>query len=161
MGTTFEEKLLKLRTKDELIISEYYKYGFTSNQFTYIIDVHSTTSWLNYIICSFDFCSLASDVVILDKLPSSEHLPGCCRIRFKLVFDVESRDLCDNDVKVNSMSYHWCKASDAEIEQYRIVVTYISNQSRFPVQLDVMIILVFVRIIEKKLISILVIFVKH
>ena len=60
------------------------------------------------------------DVVILDKLPSSDHLPVCCRIRFELVFDVESRDSCDDDVKIPSMNYHWSKVSDAEIEQYRI-----------------------------------------
>ena len=75
---------------------------------------------MDHIICSFDFCSLASDVVILDKLPSSEHLPDCCRIRFELVFDIESPDSCDSDVKFNPTNYHWCKASDAEIEQYRI-----------------------------------------
>ena len=107
--TTFEEELLELCTKDELIISDYDKYGCTFNQFTYISDVHSTTSWLDHIICSFDFCSLASDVVILDKLHSSDHLPCCCRIRFELVFDIESRDSCDGDVKVNPMHYSGLK----------------------------------------------------
>ena len=76
VGTTFEDELLELCTKHELIISDYDQYGRTSNQFTYVSDTHSTSSWLDHIICSFDFCSLASDsdVVILDKLPSSDHL---------------------------------------------------------------------------------------
>ena len=127
MGTTFEDELLELCTKNELIICDYDKYGRTSNQFTYISNAHSTTSWLDHIICSLDFCSLASGVVILDKLPSSDYLPVCCRIRFKLVFDVESRDSCDGDVKIPSMSYHWSKASDAKIEQDRRIGSHIRD----------------------------------
>ena len=51
------------------------------------------TSWLDHIICSFDFCSLASGVAILDKLPISDHLPVWtrCRIRFELVSDASER----------------------------------------------------------------------
>ena len=47
-------------------------------QFTNVSDAHSTTSWLDHIICSFDFYSIISDLFILDKLPSSDHLPVCC-----------------------------------------------------------------------------------
>ena len=72
------------------------------------------------ILCSFDLCSLGSDIVILDKLPSSDHLPVCCIIRFGLVFDVESLDSFDDDIKVPSMNYQWSKPPGAEIEQYRI-----------------------------------------
>ena len=51
---------------------------------------------------------------ILDKPPSSDHLPLCCTCRFEL--DVESSDSSGDDVIVPSTNYQWCKASDAEIE---------------------------------------------
>ena len=44
VGTTFEDELLVLCTKHEFIISDYDKYGRTSNQFTYVSYAHSTTS---------------------------------------------------------------------------------------------------------------------
>ena len=55
VGTTFEDELLELCTHHKLIIAYYEKYGRTSNQFTYVSDAHSTTLWLDHIICSFDF----------------------------------------------------------------------------------------------------------
>ena len=79
-----EDELLELCTHHKLIIADYEKYGRTSNQFTYVSDAHSTTSWLDHIICSFDFYSIISDLFILDKLPSSDHLPLCCTCRFEL-----------------------------------------------------------------------------
>ena len=116
--TTFEDKLLELCTHHELIISDYEKYGRTSNQFTYVSDAHSTTSWLDHIICSFDFYSIILDIFILDKLPSSDHLPLCCRYRFDLCID--SRDFSCDDVIIPSINYQWAKASDVEIEKYRL-----------------------------------------
>ena len=103
VGTTFEDELLELCTNHELIISDYEKYGRTSNQFTYVSDAHSTTSWLDHIICSFDFYSIILDIFILDKLPSSDHLPLCCRYRFDLC--IESRDSSCDDVIIPSINY--------------------------------------------------------
>ena len=64
VGTIFEEELLKLCTHHKLNIADYNKYGRRSNQFTY-----GTTSWLDHIICSFDFYSNISNL-----FPSSDHL---------------------------------------------------------------------------------------
>ena len=50
VGIAFEEELLELCTHHELIISDYEKYGRTSNQFTYVSDAHSTTSWLDHFM---------------------------------------------------------------------------------------------------------------
>ena len=55
VGTTFEDELLELCTHYKLIIADYEKYGRTSNQFTFVSDAHSTTSWLDHIICSLIF----------------------------------------------------------------------------------------------------------
>ena len=41
----------------------------------YVSDAHSTTSWLDHIICSHDVKCKMTVIEILDKLPSSDHLP--------------------------------------------------------------------------------------
>ena len=74
------------------------------------------TSWLDHIICSFDFYSIILDIFILDKLPSSDHLPLCCSYRFDLC--IESRDSSCDDVIIPSINYQWAEASDVEIEKY-------------------------------------------
>ena len=117
VGTTFENELLELCTHHKLIIADYEKYGCTSNQFTYVSDAHSTTSWLDHI-CSFDISSIIYDLLFLDKLPSSDHLPLYCTCRLEL--DLELSDSSGVGVIVPSTNYQWCKASDAEIENYRL-----------------------------------------
>ena len=130
VGTTFEDELLELCTHHKLIIADYEKYGRTSNQFTYVSDAHSTTSWLDHIICSFDFYSIISDLFILDKLPSSDHLPLCCTCRFEL--DLELSDSSGVGVIVPSTNYQWCKASDAEIDNYRLRSQILLSEINIP-----------------------------
>ena len=113
-----------------VIIADYEKYGRTSNQFTYVSDAHSTTSWLDHIICSFDFYSIISDLFILDKLPSSDHLPLCCTCRFEL--DLELSDSSGVGVIVPSTNYQWCKASDAEIDNYRLRSEILLSEINIP-----------------------------
>ena len=71
-------------THHELIISDYEHFGRNSSQFTFVSDAHSTTSWLDHIICSFNLFIILSDLCILDKLPSSDHLPTGCKLCFDL-----------------------------------------------------------------------------
>ena len=103
VGTTFEDELLELCTHHKLIMADYEKYGRTSNQSTYVSNAHSSTSWLDHIICSFDLYSMISDLFILDKLPSSDHLPLCCTCKFEL--DLELIDSSGDDVIVPSTNY--------------------------------------------------------
>ena len=130
VGTTFEDELLELCTHQKLIIADYEKYGRTSNQFTYVSDAHNTTSWLDHIICSFDFYSIISDLFILDKLPSSDHLPLCCTCRFEL--DLELSDSSGVGVIVPFTNYQWCKASDAEIDNYRLRSQILLSEINIP-----------------------------
>ena len=130
VGTTFEDELLELCTHHKLIIADYEKYGRTSNQFTYVSDAHSTTSWPDHIICSFDFYSMISDLFILDKLPSSDHLPLCCTCRFEL--DLKLSDSSGVGVIVLSTNYQWCKASDAEIDNYRLRSQILLSEINIP-----------------------------
>ena len=122
--------MLELRTHHKLIIADYEKYGRTSNQFTYVSDAHSTTSWLDHIICSFDFYLIISDLFILDKLPSSDHLPLCCTCRFEL--DLELSDFSGVGVIVPSTNYQWCKVSDAEIDNYRLRSQILLSEINIP-----------------------------
>ena len=43
-------------------------FGRNSSHFTFVSDAHSTTSWLDHIICDFNLFIILSDVCILDKL---------------------------------------------------------------------------------------------
>ena len=75
VDTPFESELLAFCSAYELTISDYQRYGRGSGQFTYVSDVHNSTSWLDHIICSHNVYSKIKAIKILDKLPSSEHLP--------------------------------------------------------------------------------------
>ena len=57
-----------------LVISDYETYGRTSETYTYVSDAHNSTSWLDHFICSHSVYSMVTDIHIIDKLPSSDHL---------------------------------------------------------------------------------------
>ena len=63
VGTTFEGELLEVCTHHELIISDYEHFGRNSSQFTFVSDAHSTTSWLDHIICSFNLFTILSNLI--------------------------------------------------------------------------------------------------
>ena len=131
VGTTFEGELLEVCTHHELIISDYEHFGRNSSQFTFVSDAHSTTSWLDYIICSFNLFTILSDLCILDKLPSSDHLPIGCNLCFDLDTCMSTPSVSDScDVKLPTMKCQWSKASDVEIEYYRMK-SYISLDTIF------------------------------
>ena len=67
--------LLIMCNTHQLVVSNYEAYGRDSGQFTYVSDAHFTTSWLDHVLCSQDIHSKLDSVKILDKLPSSDHLP--------------------------------------------------------------------------------------
>ena len=77
VDTSFESELLEFCSSYDLSISDYDFYGGDSGQFTYmyVSDAHSTTSWLDHIICSHGIKSKVASMNILDKIPSSDHLP--------------------------------------------------------------------------------------
>ena len=41
----------------------------------YVSDAHCTTSWLDHVLCSQDLQRKLRLINVLDKLPSSDHLP--------------------------------------------------------------------------------------
>ena len=54
VGTAFETELLSFCADRELIISDHDFFGRCSDKYTYVSDAHSTTSWLDHFICSYD-----------------------------------------------------------------------------------------------------------
>ena len=75
VDTPFESELLEFCSSYDLSISDYDRYCRDSGQFTYVSDAHSTTSWLDHIICNHDVKCKMTSIKILNKLPSSDHLP--------------------------------------------------------------------------------------
>ena len=65
-------------------ISDYNYYARNSGMFTYVSDAHGTTSWLDPLLCSQDMPTKLHSIVILDMLPSSDHVP------LSFVFDFNS-----------------------------------------------------------------------
>ena len=55
VSTSFKTELLALCESQNLVISDYQLLGRLSEQFTFVSDAHSTTSWLDHFICSHDF----------------------------------------------------------------------------------------------------------
>jgi len=75
VNTPFESELTAMCDNTGLIISDYEIFGRTSNMYTYVSDAHNSTSWLDHVICSRSVHSMITDWCIVDKCPSSDHLP--------------------------------------------------------------------------------------
>ena len=80
INTLFETELMC--DSLDLLISDYKIFGRFSGQFTYVSDAHNTTSWLDHIFCSHDVQRKLVSIDILDRLPSSDHLPLCVLLDF-------------------------------------------------------------------------------
>ena len=127
VGTTFEVELLEMCRSLNLLISDYNVYGRDSEQYTYLSDAHYTTSWLDHILCSHDMNVKLKSLGILDKLPSSDHLPMFADLLF-VSFTLEL-NICST--YSDEVTFNWCKASDYDILHYRNL-TFV-NISMIPV----------------------------
>ena len=116
VDTPFESELLEFCSSYDLSISDYDRYGRDSGQFTYVSDAHSTTSWLDHIICSHDVKCKMTAIEILDKLPSSDHLPlqAAMDVDFNCVFNCIDVSACPKD----KISYNWSQCTPDDLEKY-------------------------------------------
>ena len=89
VDTPFESELLEFCSAYELTISDYHRYGRGSLQFTYVSDAHTSTSWLDHIICSHNVHSKIQLIKILDKMHSLYHLP------LRMTLDVDFNSVVD------------------------------------------------------------------
>ena len=69
VGTIFESELISFCSDRQLIISDYDLFGRSSDKYTYVSDAHSTTSWLDHFICSYDLHTRIVEMQILEKSP--------------------------------------------------------------------------------------------
>ena len=51
----------------------------------YVSDAHHSTSWLDHVICSSNMHSAIGGINVVDKLPSSDHLPLVVTFSMKVV----------------------------------------------------------------------------
>ena len=98
-----------------LIISDYNVYGRESGEYTYVSDAHNTTSWLDHVLCSHDMNTKLSSLRILNKFPSSDHLP----MSIYLHFDHPIEELVTNSCSRDKVTINWSKASHCDILYYR------------------------------------------
>ena len=56
-----------------------------SGFYTYVSDAHHSTSWLDHVICSSNMHSAIGGIYVVDKLPSSDHLPLVVTFSMKVV----------------------------------------------------------------------------
>ena len=115
VDTLFETELLEMCRTLNLIISDYNVYGRESGEYTYVSDAHNTTSWLDHALCSHDMNTKLSSLRILNKFPSSDHLP----VSIYLHFDHPIEELVTNSCSRDKVTINWSKASDCDILYYR------------------------------------------
>ena len=105
-----------MSTTSHLVFSDYAVYGRDSGQYTYVSDAHCTTSWLDHMVCSQDIRSKLKMIDILDKLPSSNHLP------LSVIIDVQVHSVPSVSSVYSSprdqLVYNWTKADITEVNDY-------------------------------------------
>ena len=95
-------------------------FGRSSDKYTYVSDAHSTTSWLDHFICSYDLHTRIVDLQILEKSPSSDHLPVYAKFMLDIGSTINnSSNVSVSDDSIPFVQYQWAKASDVDIEEYR------------------------------------------
>ena len=113
VNTPFEYELIGMCGNTGLVISDYEIIGRASNTHTYVSDAHNSTSWLDHFICSHSVNSMITDLYILDKCPSSDHLPVGLEISTAL-----TAERCVNNEKhADKMPpiFRWSNAKDCNI----------------------------------------------
>ncbi len=114
--TPFESELIAICENTGLVISNYEMFDRASNTYTYVSDAHNSTSWLDHFICSHSVNSMITDLYILDKCPSSDHLPVGLVISTALTTErcVNNEKHADKITPI----FRWSNAKDCNIKEY-------------------------------------------
>ena len=120
VGSKFEKEYIKFSTTCHLEISDYSRFGRLSDVFTYVSDAHGTTSWLDHYICSHAADCLLSGFVILDKVPSSDHLPWWLVLIFPGGDHGENMDNKIRDVQSGMVTEisNWSSCNEKDVGVY-------------------------------------------
>ena len=101
-------------------------FGRSSDKYSYVSDAYSTTSWLDHFICSYDLHTKIVEMQILEKSPSSGHLPVYANFTLDTGSTINhSGNVSDGDESIPFVKYQWAKASDSDIEEYRQGTLYL------------------------------------
>ena len=116
VDTVFESELLEMCKSHQLVVSDYAAFGRDSGQYTYVSDAHCTTSWLDHVLCSQDLQRKLRLINVLDKLPSSDHLP------LSVIIDVQVQSVPSVSTICPSprakVIYNWTKADTTDVNNY-------------------------------------------
>ena len=116
LGSPFEDELQSVVRSSNMHISDFEYFGYNSDKYTYVSDAHMSTSWLDHYICSTSMHRNISYMTILDKLPSSDHLPIAATFTYPDDLPVPSSvsDAADNSNK----ACLWYTATPEMITRY-------------------------------------------
>ena len=118
VNSRFETELLDICDNFDLVIYDYEVFGRTSGTFTYVSDAHNSTSWLDHFICSHGVQSLVTDIHIIDKLPSSDHLPVGLVVSACVISD-KHNSVPEKKQQVKQCPiFKWTEANDFDIRKY-------------------------------------------
>ena len=112
----YQSELFDLCNTNQLVVSDQVVLGWIPEQYTYVSDAHCTTSWLDRVLCNQAMQRNLKSVTIIDKLPSSDHVP------LSIIFDVQLQ--CIHSVDYNGSSsndkviYNRTKASVKDVNTY-------------------------------------------
>ena len=113
-GSLFETELSCFVENCYMQISDYTYLDNISVLYTYVSDAHATTSWLDHYICSTAMHGVISEMNILDKLPSSDHMPITAVFSCHAV--TEARPVTHHDGQAKTCK--WYKAVPHDIARY-------------------------------------------
>jgi exonuclease III len=120
VDTKFESELLKFVNSCHMKISDYAEFGRLSDVFTYVSDSHGTTSWLDHYISSHFAQSMISDLAVLNKVPSSDHLPLAATFQFICDGDnLIGNSPVENSTNKTASVSSWSRCSANEIAAFR------------------------------------------
>ena len=93
-------------------------FGRTSGTFTYVSDAHNSTSWLDHFICSHGVQSLVTNIHIIDKLPSSDHLPVDHIVSSCVISDKHNSVPKKKQQVKQCPIFKWTEANDFDIRKF-------------------------------------------
>ena len=99
-------------------LCDYEVFGRTSGTFTYVSDAHNSTSWLDHFICSHGVQSLVTNIHIIDKLPTSDHLPVGLVVSSCVISDKHNSVPKKKQLVKQFPIFKWTEANDYDIRKY-------------------------------------------
>jgi len=111
----FGKKLMEYCDREQLCISDYTR-NTSLNPYTFISASQGSTSWLDHCICTYSMNDLITEVGIIYKYVTSDHLP------IQLVLDVDlcTTQSCDStDQCVQTRVIKWNTLTNSELESYK------------------------------------------